>query len=132
MFAVGGSSSVAGMFGERMFCGPEVVSGGGGRSSSPPELAGADGRDSSTGAADFFGAGFESTLISSFTSDASADAADGFQPPLSSVEGEAAITGTSARTVLVTPPAVNAGSTGTVITLGAGCSVGATITGLDG
>src|SRR5438105_4427016 len=77
--------------------------------------------------------GLASASISSFTSEASAEAADGRQLPVSS-GAPAAASGTciSPRTDFIIPPALNADSTGTLITGAPPPVIGATITGLDG
>src|SRR5207253_3227710 len=68
------------------------------------------------GSSTFGGGGFASASISSLTSEASAEAAEGLQLPVSSGAAAASGTCTSLRTDFIMPPAENADSTGTLTT----------------
>ncbi len=107
---VGGrSTAVAGVRASERTDRPLMVAAGtspvGGDTSSSPRGA-VDGSGAGGGAS-----GLLRASISSFTRLASAADADGFHPPVSGTG-----VGTSERTVRVTPPALNADSTGTETT----------------
>src|SRR6185369_9697820 len=112
----------------------------GGRSSRPPPRGEIDSLGPVSPKSDRGAAGLERADISSFTSDASAEAAEGCQLPVSAAgsapsPAAAMLTGISVRTLWDIPPELNEVSTGTVTTapLPGPTSPGdEAITGLDG